>query len=110
MRIARLRQGLRQRVGQLGAIALAFAFLGCGGEPPGAPQPGHGVVRGLDAQGAGVTIEHDEIPGLMVAMTMTFSVDDPALLAGVAVGDEVDFLVRQDGERYVVTQIRPGAK
>ena len=95
---------------QLGAIALAFALLGCGGEPPGTPQPGHGVVRGLDAGGAGVTIEHDEIPNLMAAMTMTFSVDDPTLLAGVAVGDEVDFLVKQNGDRYVLTQIRPGAK
>jgi len=95
---------------QLVAIALAIAVLGCGGESPGTAKPGHGVIRGLDAQGAQVTIEHGEIPDLMMAMTMTFSVDDPTLLAGVAVGDEVDFLVKQDGERYVVTQIRPGAQ
>lgn len=91
---------------RLVAIALALAWLACGGEPPDTPKPGHGVVRGLDAGSAGVTIEHGEIPDLMMAMTMTFAVDDPTLLEGVAVGDEVDFLVKQDGERYVVTQLR----
>jgi len=95
---------------ELVAIALAIAVIGCGGEPPGTPKPVHGVIRGLDAQGAQVTIEHGEIPDLMMAMTMTFSVDDPTILAGVAVGDEVDFLVKQDGDRYVVTQIRHGAQ
>jgi Cu/Ag efflux protein CusF len=92
---------------RLAAVAVSIALFGCGGELPGTPKPGHGVIRGLDAQAAGVTIEHGEIPGLMMAMTMTFSVDDPTLLAGVAVGDEVEFLVKQDRDRYVVTQIRP---
>jgi Cu/Ag efflux protein CusF len=97
---------------QPAAVALSIALFGCGAEPTGSARPGHGVVRGLDAQATAVTIEHDEIPGLMMAMTMPFSVDDPAILDGVAVGDEVDFLVKQDGDRYVVTQIRriaPGA-
>jgi Cu/Ag efflux protein CusF len=95
---------------QLAAIALSIALFGCGGEPPGTAKPGHGVIRGLDVRAALVTIEHGEIPDLMMAMTMTFSVDDPTLLEGVAVGDEVDFLVEQDGERYVVTQIRRNAE
>jgi Cu/Ag efflux protein CusF len=94
------------RLHRLAAIALAFAFLACGGGPPGTPKPGHGVIRGLRPEGAEVTIEHGEIPDLMMAMTMTFSVDDPTLLEGIAVGDEVDFLAKRDGERYVVTQIR----
>lgn len=91
---------------RLVAIALAVALLGCGGEPPGTPKPGHGVVRGVDAQAGSVTLEHGEIPDLMMAMTMTFPVEDPAILAGVSVGDEVDFLVKQDGDRIVVTRIR----
>jgi Cu/Ag efflux protein CusF len=95
---------------RLVALALALSVLACGGEPPGTPKPGHGVIRGLDPAGAEVTIEHGEIPDLMMAMTMTFSVDDPTLLEGVAVGDEVDFLVKRDGERYVVTQVRRKAE
>jgi Cu/Ag efflux protein CusF len=89
------------------AIAALLTALGCGAEPPDAPKPGHGVVRGLDARAAVVTIEHGEIPDLMMAMTMPFSVDDPTILEDVAVGDEIDFLVKRDGDRYVVTQIRP---
>ncbi|TFG93983.1 MAG: copper-binding protein [Myxococcales bacterium] len=95
---------------QLTAIAVSIALFGCGGEPPGSAKPGHGVVRGLDAQAAVVTIEHGAIPDLMMAMTMPFPVDDPAILEGVAIGDEIDFLVKRDGERFVVTQIRPKLK
>jgi Cu/Ag efflux protein CusF len=91
------------------AAAAALALLACGGEPSGAPSRAHGTVRGIGAATSEVTIEHGEIPGLMDAMTMTFSVDDPTLLAGLAVGDEVDFFVKQDGDRYVVTEIRRGS-
>jgi len=94
----------------LAAFAMVLALQGCGGESPGTPKPGHGVIRGVDSQAAQVTIEHGEIPDLMMAMTMSFSVDDPAILEGVSVGDEVDFLVKQDGDRYVVTQIRRTAE
>ncbi len=94
----------------LATLALSLALLGCGGDPAGTPKPGHGVVRGVDPQASQVTIEHGKIPDLMLAMTMPFSVDDPAILEGVAVGDEVDFLVKQDGDRLVVTQIRRTAE
>ena len=95
---------------RLGAVVLAGALLACGGGAADAPKPGHGVVRGVDAERGEVTIEHGDIPDLMKAMTMPFSVDDPSILAGIAVGDEVDFQVKQDGERYVVTGIRRAAE
>jgi Cu/Ag efflux protein CusF len=92
------------------ATALALGPLGCSDEASDAAKPGHGVIRGLDPARSEVTIEHGEIPDLMMAMTMTFSVDDPTLLAGVVIGDEVDFFAKQDGERYVVTEIRKAPK
>lgn len=53
------------------------------------------------------TLDHDEIPGLMMGMTMTFHAD-PALLVSVEAGQEVDFRVREEGtRRYVVTAIEP---
>lgn len=93
------------RLARISCLA-ALALLACGGEPDGAPKPGHGFVRGLDAPGGTVTLEHGEIPDLMLPMTMTFFVDDPAILAGLSVGDEVDFRVALDGKRYVVTEIQ----
>jgi Cu/Ag efflux protein CusF len=94
------------RLWTLAAIALAIALQGCGSDPPVASKPVRGVIRGVDTQAALVTLEHDEIPGLMMAMTMPFPVVDPAILEGLSVGDEVDFVVKQEGERTVVTQIR----
>jgi Cu/Ag efflux protein CusF len=67
------------------------------------------VVRGVDAARGEITIDHGEIPGLMAAMTMSFAVDDPALLEGVAVGTEVDFRVREEGGRYTVTELAPAS-
>ena len=52
-----------------------------------------GVVRDvLPAEGQ-VVIEHDEIPGLMPAMTMSFDVPDRALLATLAPGQTIEFRV-----------------
>lgn len=66
----------------------------------------HGVVKGVDPTRGEVTIEHDDIPGLMKGMTMQFSVDDPTQLRNLRAGDEVDFAVKKEGGRYVVTEIR----
>lgn len=69
----------------------------------------HGTVESVDAAAGTVTIDHEDIPGLMMGMTMTFSVSDPGVLRGVAPGQVIDFHVRKDGRRYVVTEIRPSA-
>jgi hypothetical protein len=42
----------------------------------------------------------------MKGMTMRFSVDDPIQLRNLRAGDEVDFAVKEEGGRYVVTEIR----
>jgi Cu/Ag efflux protein CusF len=84
------------------AFALVFA-LACGGSDP----KGRGVVVAVDRVNGGITLDHEEIPGLMVAMTMTFRAD-PALLAGIEAGQQVDFRVRDEGAGvYVVTAIEP---
>jgi len=70
----------------------------------------HGTVESVDASAGTVTIDHEDIPGLMMGMTMKFSVSDAEILRGVAPGQVVDFRVRKDGDRYVVTEIRPSPK
>ena len=49
-----------------------------------------GVVRSVESESGNVTIRHEDIPGLMPAMTMPFSVANKALLEDVQVGDEVE--------------------
>jgi hypothetical protein len=54
-----------------------------------------------------VTISHDDIPGLMPAMTMELPLRSAAVLAGVTPGMRVRFLLVRDGTRLTVTQIVP---
>ena len=85
------------------ALVLVLAFAGCGGAKD---HPGHGVVVSVDAAQGEVTLDHEDIPGLMMGMTMAFQAD-PKLLAGIQAGQEVDFRVREEGGRYVVTALEP---
>jgi hypothetical protein len=66
-------------------------------------------VKSIDASAGTVTIELEDIPGLMMGMTMEFSVTDPEVLRGVAPGQVIDFRVRKDGNQYIVTEIRSAA-
>jgi protein SCO1/2 len=52
---------------------------------------GRGVLRGLDPGRAEIVLEHQAIPDLMPAMTMTFSVAEAVSLEAVSVGQEVAF-------------------
>jgi Cu/Ag efflux protein CusF len=63
-------------------LAAAIAVTACGGGSDFGQ--GSGVVLGIDAGNAQITLEHGDIAGLMKAMTMTFEVADPKLLEGVA--------------------------
>ncbi len=86
---------------RLCALLLALALAGCGGD---SDHPGHGVVVSVDSAKGEITLDHEDIPGFMKGMTMTFHAD-PALLADVEAGQEVDFRVREEAGRYVVTAI-----
>ncbi len=86
-------------------LAVVFALAACGGAGNG-DHTGHGIVKDLDPAKQEVTIDHEEIPGFMKAMTMTFQVSDSHLLKGVEPGQEVEFdLVYKKGA-YQVTGIR----
>ncbi len=50
-----------------------------------------GVVEAIDARELQIKIAHEDIPGLMPAMTMSFDVASPELLEGVLPGSRVRF-------------------
>ncbi len=89
------------------ALAIAVATLAtglwaCGEDPATHGHPARGVVRDvLPAEGQ-VVIEHEEIPGLMPAMTMSFDVPDRALLATLAPGQTIEFRVEHTQKTYRV--------
>jgi protein SCO1/2 len=49
-----------------------------------------GQVVSVDLKGGQATIAHEDIPGLMPAMTMPFRFEDPAELAKLAPGDRIE--------------------
>lgn len=78
--------------------ALLFALLAiaaCGPDVYDA----HGQVREVHRDEARAVVAHDEIPGFMDAMTMSFDVPDPALLERLRVGQVIDFRIEYDGRR-----------
>ena len=66
-----------------------------------------GVVKALDPNAGTVTLDHEDIPGVMMAMTMTYPVANPELLKDIEVGQSVEFRLRKDGDDFVVTEIKP---
>ena len=66
---------------------------------------GSGEVRRVDAAAGKITIKHGAISDLQLpAMTLVYRVD-PALLKGIAPGDQVKFTARREDGHYVVVQI-----
>ena len=67
---------------------------------------GTGKITEIDATGGKITIAHGAIPSVgWPAMTMGFKAD-PKILAGVAVGDQVDFDLTLKGYDAAVTAIK----
>jgi protein SCO1/2 len=64
----------------------------------------HGIVRAVQLPDRQVVISHDDIDGLMPAMTMNFDVPDAALLATLAPGQEIAFEVEFNGRSYRVVE------
>lgn len=85
------------------ALGLAVGLVGCGREDGG---PGrysaHGTVEDVDPEMAQVLIDHEDVEGLMPAMTMSFAVPDPAVLERLTPGQVIDFEIRFTGRSYEV--------
>jgi len=67
----------------------------------------HGVVESVNREYRQVVIHHDDIPGLMPEMTMSFDVPDPELLAKLQPRQVVDFRLEFTGKAYKVVAATP---
>jgi Cu(I)/Ag(I) efflux system protein CusF len=65
-----------------------------------------GVVKSLNAKLPSIEIDHEDIEGLMPAMTMDFYLRDQSLLAGLKLGDRVEFTIENGVGGLKVTEIR----
>lgn len=83
-------------------IAGALAVLSCSSSSQGRTYTLQGQVLSIAPDRQEATIKHEEVKGLMPAMTMPYKVKDARLLGGVAPGDLVDArLVVASNEAYL---------
>jgi protein SCO1 len=88
------------------AIGLVWLAVACERENAAIGRhPAHGVVEDVDRESAQVLIEHDDIAGLMPAMTMNFAVPDAQILARLERGQVIDFEVDFTGRSYDVVAV-----
>ncbi len=89
----------------LSVVALCLVLIGCGSKPEpsqaAAPAPApppqaapklyemKGKVVAVDKEGKKLTVDHQDIPGFMGAMTMPYPVKDAALLDPLSPGDQI---------------------
>jgi protein SCO1/2 len=67
-----------------------------------------GQVVAKDVTANEITVQHDEIPGFMAAMTMPYKVKDPATIQEVEPGDKIAavVVVVNDGSDYWLEDVR----
>jgi protein SCO1/2 len=65
-----------------------------------------GLVVRVDPAGSTLTVSHDEVPGVMDAMVMPFTVRNPASVAAVRPGDRVGFRLVVGKEASHIDRVR----
>lgn len=73
-------------LGRLALLAILLA-LGCSREPEPKRYQLQGQILAIKPETQEVLVKHEDIPGFMMAMTMPYKVEDPAVLNGKAAGD-----------------------
>jgi protein SCO1/2 len=94
---------------ELGVVAIPLLFAGCQGNPSkGSAEkqyPVKGKVVAVHPDKQTVTLEHEDIPGLMHAMTMDFEVANSKLLDGLNPGDQLQDRLKVESGKYVITEL-----
>jgi Cu(I)/Ag(I) efflux system protein CusF len=67
---------------------------------------GTGVITIINQKEGWVEIKHQEINGLMPAMTMSFLVKERSLLNNLKVGDRVDFTLVETRKAEYITELK----
>jgi protein SCO1/2 len=95
----------------IGMVAALFV-LGCkdGGSERAKPTADkeydiRGKVVAMNPAKPAVTLDHEDIPGLMKAMQMEFAVENAKLLEGIKAGDAVHGRLKKGGSGYVITHL-----
>jgi Cu/Ag efflux protein CusF len=94
-------------------LALSSIFLaGCSGEtarkgsePLTRSYDIKGKVVSVDPKKPAITLDHEDVPGLMKAMEMEFDVENAKILEGIKPGDQVKGELMKKKSGYLITQL-----
>ena len=101
---------------RFGLAALLVCAAACGKrEETGASSPAQagaqrhtlkGVIRAVDPARTEITVTHEEVPGYMAGMTMSFPVrDDPQVFSILRPGDRIEATLVVTGDKYWLEKI-----
>jgi protein SCO1/2 len=65
-----------------------------------------GRVVSIAPDKSAITLDHEDIPGLMSAMQMPFTVEDPKILEGIEPDSQVEGRLKVDDGKYIITQLK----
>jgi Cu/Ag efflux protein CusF len=92
------------------ALFIVVSLFGCSEKQPDKPDAKvydiQGKITGIREDKTGVTLDHEDIPGLMKGMKMEFSVKDAKLLEGLQVGDPVRGKLQVESGKYLITELK----
>ena len=91
-------------------LASLGLIAGCGREPEAKSYQLTGQILAVHPDKQSLTIKHQDIPGLMPGMTMTFAVKDPAMMAGREPGQIVKATLEVANESSRLTAIEVTGK
>lgn len=89
-------------------LAIVLIVIGCqkaADQPLTKQYDVRGKVVTVDADRKTVTLDHEDIPGLMQGMEMEFKVENPKLLEGISAGDEVHGQLEVRSGDYFITDL-----
>jgi len=84
------------------SAAILAALAACAPET----HRGVGLVEAVDAEQRQALVSHEDMPGLMPAMTMNFDVPDPEVFARLAPGQRIEFELQADGRVFRIVDVR----
>jgi Cu/Ag efflux protein CusF len=90
------------------ALALAGIFVGCksGGDAKERIWDVKGKVVAVDLDKKKITLDHEDIPGLMSAMKMAFDFEDAKVVEGLKADDPVQGKFKVTDGKYIILELK----
>jgi protein SCO1/2 len=96
---------VRQQVKGVVIASLVFILAGCQRQAASRVYDVKGTVVAVDPAAKTLELDHEEIPGYMQAMRMTYPVADAKLLEGLSAGDSVLGKLKVGSRSYTLTSL-----